>query len=63
MEKAVLDLSGRAFAPGLNYVVVSRVKSLRGVMFKEPFDLESLRPNESETTRMRKQDLVRREVE
>lgn len=40
LDKAVLDISQRDFTRGLTYVAVSRVRSLEGLMFELPFDLE-----------------------
>jgi hypothetical protein len=41
--KAVLDISGETdFAPGLTYVAMSRVKSPKGLMFEDSFDLQRL---------------------
>lgn len=43
LDAAVMDLSGSTAAdrtPGLNYVALSRVRSLRGVMFEEGFGIE-----------------------
>ena len=44
------------FAPGLTYVVVSRVKSLNGLMFKERFDLQRLQKKDGTMTTARKMD-------
>ncbi|KAF1814209.1 hypothetical protein P152DRAFT_431916 [Eremomyces bilateralis CBS 781.70] len=57
LARAMLDISEREFAPGLTYVAVSRVKILRGIMFKALFDLQDLNPRtESETMAFRKQE-------
>jgi len=62
VERAVLNLSGKKdFAPGLTYVAISRVKSLRGLLFEESFDLERLRTGQSRTTAMRHEDYLRRQ--
>ncbi|KAG6078750.1 hypothetical protein E4U16_001444, partial [Claviceps sp. LM84 group G4] len=42
LEKAVADISGNDFTAGLTYVAVSRVKSLEGIMFDCPFDLQDI---------------------
>ena len=39
VNKAVLYLGKKDFAPGLTYVAISRVKSLRGLLFLEPFSI------------------------
>ena len=44
LDKAVLDLSGAEFSIGLAYVAVSRVKSLRGLMFEKYFTHERICP-------------------
>ncbi|EAQ87519.1 hypothetical protein CHGG_04138 [Chaetomium globosum CBS 148.51] len=38
LDKVVCDISAPEFASGLSYVVVSRVKTLGGLMFERPFD-------------------------
>jgi ATP-dependent exoDNAse (exonuclease V) alpha subunit len=38
LDKVVCDISGPEFASGLSYVAVSRVKTLSGLMFENPFD-------------------------
>ncbi|KAG6269751.1 hypothetical protein E4U48_004142, partial [Claviceps purpurea] len=42
LEKAVTDISGKDFTPGLTYVAVSCVKSLDGIMFDCPFDMQDI---------------------
>ena len=56
VEKAVLNISEADFAPGLTYVAVSRVKSLNGLMFEEPFDLQGLQKKDGTTIAARKMD-------
>ena len=61
LNKVVVCVSGdRDHAPGLMYVSVSRVKSLEGLMFDEPFSLHRLRGGNSETVRKRNADMARR---
>jgi len=60
VEKAVLNLKEKDFAPGLSYVGVGRVKSLKGLMLEESFDLARFRNKESITERMRLADYERR---
>jgi ATP-dependent exoDNAse (exonuclease V) alpha subunit len=38
LDKVVCDISAPEFASGLSYVAVSRVKTLRGLLFENPFD-------------------------
>ena len=60
VEKAVLNLSSRDFVPGLSYVAVSRVKTLRGILFEESFDYERFQVRQNETVRSRNADRERR---
>jgi hypothetical protein len=48
------------FAPGLTYVAISRVRSLRGIMFEEPFDFNRLKASTSDVTIMRATDAAKR---
>ena len=43
MQKAVVDISRPQFTPGLNYVAISRLKSLEGLLFEKPFDLDTIK--------------------
>jgi ATP-dependent exoDNAse (exonuclease V) alpha subunit len=38
LDKVVCDISAPEFASGLSYVAVSRVKTLGGLVFENPFD-------------------------
>jgi ATP-dependent exoDNAse (exonuclease V) alpha subunit len=38
LDKVVCDISAPEFAASLSYVAVSRVKTLGGLMFENPFD-------------------------
>jgi ATP-dependent DNA helicase PIF1 len=60
VERAVLNLSSRDFVPGLSYVAVSRVKTLRGILFEESFDYERFRVRQNETVSSRNADRERR---
>ena len=60
VEKAVLNLVEKDFAPGLSYVGVSRVKSLNGLMLEESFDLSRFRAKMGKTEEMRLADADRR---
>jgi ATP-dependent DNA helicase PIF1 len=48
------------FAPGLTYVAISRVRSLPGIMFEEPFDFKRLKSSTSDITIMRATDAAKR---
>ena len=43
MEKAMVNISKPQFTPGLNYMAISRLKSLKGLLFEKPFDLDIIR--------------------
>lgn len=63
VDRAVLDISGNDFTPGLTYVAVSRVKKLAHIMLERPFDYHSrFVSKESPTQTMRREDAVRGEV-
>ena len=57
-----MDILEKDFVQGLTYVAVSRVKNLRGILFKEPFDYERLKPRKKqiETAEHRERDRERR---
>ena len=64
VKRAVLNIANRDFTPGLTYVAVSRVETLGGVLFEEPFDyFERFKPRVSKTTEWREQDASRRRKE
>ncbi|KAG5933825.1 hypothetical protein E4U59_006606 [Claviceps monticola] len=42
LDKAVIDISAKDFTPELAYVAVSCVKSLKGIMFDSPFELQDI---------------------
>ena len=61
IAKAVLDVSAPEFSPGLNYVAVSRLKTLEGLLFDCPFDLDVIRKKaKGKTAAAREADWVRR---
>jgi ATP-dependent exoDNAse (exonuclease V) alpha subunit len=63
VTKIVLNLTGKAdFAPGLTYVAMSRVRSLKGLLIEEPFSLERLRFKATATIVMRNTDYERRKL-
>jgi ATP-dependent DNA helicase PIF1 len=63
VSQAVVNLASRDFVPGLSYVAVSRVKSLRGILFEEPFDYERFLVRPTDTVKARKADRERRATE
>ena len=48
LKRVVTKIAAREFASGLNYVACSRVTSLQGLMFEEPFDRNSVCKEPSE---------------
>jgi ATP-dependent exoDNAse (exonuclease V) alpha subunit len=60
VEKAILNLVEKDFAPGLSYVGVSWVKSLNGLMLEESFDLSRFMAKMGKTEEMRLADANRR---
>jgi ATP-dependent exoDNAse (exonuclease V) alpha subunit len=57
LDKVVCDISAAEFAAGLSYVAVSRVKTLNGLMFENPFDHNRVyRENPSSATRLKLAD-------
>ena len=61
MQKAVVDISRPQFTPGLNYVAISRLKSLEGLLFEKPFDLDTIRKGgQGKTAEFRALDWNRR---
>ncbi|RFU33151.1 hypothetical protein B7463_g3183, partial [Scytalidium lignicola] len=63
VEKVVLNLAEKDFAPGLSYVAVSRVKTLDGLMFEESFDYSRFKTKETNTQRWRLADIQRRKAQ
>ena len=63
LDQVVLSLAERDFAAGLTYVAISRVKTLNGILFDEPFDHQRLKTKPSNSTRMRQADYERRRVQ
>jgi hypothetical protein len=56
LDQAVLNISQRDFALGLTYVAISRVRSLDGLIFEEPFGFDRLVPDKNATWHMREDD-------
>jgi len=48
-KRVVTNIAAREFASGLNYVACSRVTSLQGLMFEEPFDRNNVCKEPSES--------------
>lgn len=58
------DISSRDFQPGLSYVAVSRVTSLKGLLFEAPFDRNNLsKPEGTPGMMMRLRDQDRRRTQ
>jgi ATP-dependent DNA helicase PIF1 len=60
-NRVVLNLARKDRTPGLSYVAISRVKSLQGIMFEAPFDLERFDPIHSTMVQDREIDKILRE--
>ena len=61
VPRAVLNITDSEFSVGLRYVAVSRVKTLQGVLFEQPFDFEQIKTTkEPKTVSMWKDDIKRR---
>jgi ATP-dependent DNA helicase PIF1 len=63
VKKAILNIAQKDFLPGLSYVAISRAKTLRGILFEEPFHYERFRYRLSETAKTRIANRERREPE
>lgn len=65
VDKAVLNIAEKDFAPGLSYVAVSRVRTLRGILFQEPFDYRKRFATDTEPDAQiqRKTDAIRRHTQ
>jgi hypothetical protein len=59
LSMAVFNITARDFTPGLTFAI-SRVKTLDGVLFEEPFDFDRFRRLASDFARMRLADIERR---
>jgi ATP-dependent DNA helicase PIF1 len=56
LQRAVMDLSKREHTLGLAYVALSRVKSIRGVLFERSFDFDRFKRKDSPMSRDREID-------
>jgi len=57
----VIDLGPKDFSPGLSYVAISRVKTLKGLVFRTRFPWSHLqRGEETESMQMLREDNLRR---
>jgi hypothetical protein len=57
----VLDLGPKDFSPGLSFVAISRVKTLKGLAFRCHFPWSRLqRAEETESMKMLREDNLRR---
>ena len=55
-----MDISGKDRNTGQTYVAVSRVTSIKGIMFEKPFELRDLQVDSDSVGAWRLQDLERR---
>jgi hypothetical protein len=60
LERAIIDLSLPEFVPCRIYVAISRVKTLRGLLFETGFDFDYFAPKTSLVRTMRFADMQRR---
>jgi ATP-dependent exoDNAse (exonuclease V) alpha subunit len=61
LDRVVVELGAKDFAPGLSFVAISRVKTLKGLAFHSRFDIARLqRTEETENMRMLQADNTRR---
>jgi hypothetical protein len=61
---AVLNLGKKKdFSPGLTYVSISRVRTLRGIFFEGPFDFNRLKSGTSEMAVMPATDRAKRQLQ
>ena len=61
LERAVVDLGEKDFSPGLSFVAISQLKSLKGLAFRSCFEHTRLqRKEESANMKMLRDDNERR---
>ena len=56
VEKVVVELGPSDFTPGLSFVAISWVKTLRGLAFRSRFDVSHLKVRETDSMQMLKED-------
>jgi len=63
LDRAVIDIGSSDFSPGLSFVAISRVRTLRGLAFREYFPKERLsKPNRSPNMIFLEEDNIRRQT-
>jgi hypothetical protein len=60
LSKAVMNLNRKQHCPGLRYVAVSRIREAGGTGYEQPFDFDRFKRVETDMTRDRELDVVRR---
>jgi len=60
LNKAVLNITNKKFVPRLTYVAVSRIRSLKGLMFKQGFNFSHFKVKKSKTKQIRLEDAILR---
>ncbi|KAF9241947.1 hypothetical protein DTO013E5_6826 [Penicillium roqueforti] len=50
VDRAVLNISERPQSSGLHYVAVSRIRTLRGILFEESFNFDRIQPTQPTAT-------------
>ena len=63
LDKAVLDIRAKDFSLGQTYVAISRVRSIRGLMFDNSFDKSRFLEKLTDIRRMREEDTRNREAQ
>lgn len=60
LDRVVIDITSKEFTPRLRYIAVSRVKTIKSVIFKKPFDFSLFTNRLSALAIARKADIERR---
>ena len=63
LTKAVMNLNRKEHCLGLSYVAVSRVTTLDGLLFEEPFDFERFKSTNSVVSQQRELDYTYRNAQ